>query len=196
MPWGCALGRSAFSPPPTPTRSPLHAKAEQHLMCEEHEDERINIYCLRCEAPTCSLCKVFGAHKDCEVAPLPAVYQRQKVGYPQGWGGWARWGGFPARSQRCSAPQSELSDGIAMLVAGNDRIQAIITQMEEICRTIEVGLPCVCVLPHPPPPDPVRGVCVVWDPHAVACVHLVGRSWEGNARCRHGMRVFPGQCHQ
>ncbi|KFQ49040.1 Tripartite motif-containing protein 54, partial [Nestor notabilis] len=91
---------------------PLHAKAEQHLMCEEHEDERINIYCLRCEAPTCSLCKVFGAHKDCEVAPLPAVYQRQK---------------------------SELSDGIAMLVAGNDRIQAIITQMEEICRTIEVG---------------------------------------------------------
>lgn len=51
-------------------------------MCEEHEDERINIYCLRCEAPTCSLCKVFGAHKDCEVAPLPAVYQRQKVGGP------------------------------------------------------------------------------------------------------------------
>ncbi|NXR34806.1 TRI54 protein, partial [Zosterops hypoxanthus] len=91
-------------------RPPLHAKAEQHLMCEEHEDERINIYCLRCEAPTCSLCKVFGAHKDCEVAPLPAVYQRQK---------------------------SELSDGIAMLVAGNDRIQAIITQMEEICHTIE-----------------------------------------------------------
>ncbi|XP_068792523.1 tripartite motif-containing protein 54 isoform X3 [Struthio camelus] len=89
---------------------PLHAKAEQHLMCEEHEDERINIYCLRCEVPTCSLCKVFGAHKDCEVAPLPAIYQRQK---------------------------SELSDGIAMLVAGNDRIQAIITQMEEICRTIE-----------------------------------------------------------
>ncbi|NXG91371.1 TRI54 protein, partial [Stercorarius parasiticus] len=89
---------------------PLHAKAEQHLMCEEHEDERINIYCLRCEAPTCSLCKVFGAHKDCEVAPLPAVYQRQK---------------------------SELSDGIAMLVAGNDRIQAIIPQMEEICHTIE-----------------------------------------------------------
>ncbi|NWI98981.1 TRI54 protein, partial [Crypturellus undulatus] len=87
---------------------PLHAKAEQQLMCEEHEDERINIYCLRCEVPTCSLCKVFGAHKDCEVAPLPAVYQRQK-----------------------------LSDGIAMLVAGNDRVQAIITQLEAICSSIE-----------------------------------------------------------
>uniref|UniRef100_A0A8C3BPV9 RING-type E3 ubiquitin transferase n=1 Tax=Cairina moschata TaxID=8855 RepID=A0A8C3BPV9_CAIMO len=109
--WG-QWGRGARGGPvgSGPSRRPLHAKAEQHLMCEEHEDERINIYCLRCEAPTCSLCKVFGAHKDCEVAPLPAVYQRQK---------------------------SELSDGIAMLVAGNDRIQAIITQMEEICRTIE-----------------------------------------------------------
>ncbi|XP_067406624.1 tripartite motif-containing protein 54 [Emydura macquarii macquarii] len=89
---------------------PLHAKAEQQLMCEEHEDEKINIYCLSCEVPTCSLCKVFGAHKDCEVAPLPSVYKRQK---------------------------SDLSDGIAVLVAGNDHIQAIITQMEEICKTIE-----------------------------------------------------------
>uniref|UniRef100_A0A8C8SAU6 RING-type E3 ubiquitin transferase n=1 Tax=Pelusios castaneus TaxID=367368 RepID=A0A8C8SAU6_9SAUR len=89
---------------------PLHPKAEQQLMCEEHEDEKINIYCLSCEVPTCSLCKVFGAHKDCEVAPLPNIYKRQK---------------------------SDLSDGIALLVAGNDRIQAIITQMEEICKTIE-----------------------------------------------------------
>ncbi|XP_040851297.1 tripartite motif-containing protein 54-like [Ochotona curzoniae] len=89
---------------------PLHSKAEQHLMCEEHEEEKINIYCLSCEVPTCSLCKVFGAHKDCEVAPLPAIYKRQK---------------------------SELSDGIAMLVAGNDRVQAVITQMEEVCQTIE-----------------------------------------------------------
>ncbi|EMP37915.1 Tripartite motif-containing protein 54 [Chelonia mydas] len=93
-----------------PSARPLHAKAEQQLMCEEHEDEKINIYCLTCEAPTCSLCKVFGAHKDCEVAPLPSVYKHQK---------------------------SELSDGVAMLVAGNDRIQAIVTQMEEICKAIE-----------------------------------------------------------
>ncbi|XP_066576612.1 E3 ubiquitin-protein ligase TRIM63 isoform X2 [Amia ocellicauda] len=79
-------------------------------MCEEHEDEKINIYCVTCETPTCSMCKVFGAHKDCEVAPLTNVYQRQK---------------------------SELSDGIAMLVGNNDRIQGIISQLEETCRTLE-----------------------------------------------------------
>ncbi|XP_050168772.1 tripartite motif-containing protein 55 isoform X2 [Myiozetetes cayanensis] len=79
-------------------------------MCEEHEDERINIYCLNCEMPTCSLCKVFGAHKDCQVAPLTNVYQQQK---------------------------SELSDGIAVLVGSNDRMQGIVTQLEETCKTVE-----------------------------------------------------------
>ncbi|XP_010214788.1 PREDICTED: tripartite motif-containing protein 55 [Tinamus guttatus] len=79
-------------------------------MCEEHEDERINIYCLNCEMPTCSLCKVFGAHKDCQVAPLTNVYQRQK---------------------------SELSDGIAVLVGSNDRVQGIVTQLEETCKVVE-----------------------------------------------------------
>ncbi|XP_042302940.1 tripartite motif-containing protein 54 isoform X2 [Sceloporus undulatus] len=90
---------------------PSKGSASEHpLLCEEHEEEKINIYCLSCEAPTCSMCKVFGAHKDCQVAPLGTVYKRQK---------------------------GELSDGIAMLVAGNDRIQAIISQLEEICRSIE-----------------------------------------------------------
>lgn len=63
-------------PPPRPEK-----KSDQP-MCEEHEEERINIYCLNCEVPTCSLCKVFGAHKDCQVAPLTHVFQRQKVTEP------------------------------------------------------------------------------------------------------------------
>uniref|UniRef100_A0A3B3ZJP9 Tripartite motif-containing protein 54 n=1 Tax=Periophthalmus magnuspinnatus TaxID=409849 RepID=A0A3B3ZJP9_9GOBI len=81
------------------------------LICPEHPEERINIYCCLCETPTCSLCKVFGPHKDCEVAPLADVYQQKK---------------------------SELSDGIAGLVAINDHIQALISQMEDICRTVEL----------------------------------------------------------
>uniref|UniRef100_A0A673NIF7 Tripartite motif-containing protein 54 n=1 Tax=Sinocyclocheilus rhinocerous TaxID=307959 RepID=A0A673NIF7_9TELE len=85
-------------------------------VCEVHEDEKINIYCLTCSVPTCSMCKVFGSHKDCEVAPLNSIYQTQKT---------------------------ELSDGIAMMVGNNDRIQGIISQLEETCRTIEVSHP-VC----------------------------------------------------
>ncbi|XP_072103270.1 E3 ubiquitin-protein ligase TRIM63-like isoform X1 [Mobula birostris] len=85
-------------------------KKNNQLMCEEHEDEKINIYCMTCQVPTCSMCKVFGAHKDCEVAPLQNVFQQQKT---------------------------ELADGVAMLVAGNDRVNAITDQLEETCKRIE-----------------------------------------------------------
>lgn len=51
----------------------------QQLMCEDHEDEKMNIYCLSCQTPTCSMCKVFGKHKDCDVAPLDNIYSRKKV---------------------------------------------------------------------------------------------------------------------
>lgn len=79
-------------------------------MCEQHQDERINIYCVSCSAPTCSLCKVFGAHKDCEVAPLQSVFSSQKA---------------------------ELTDCISMLVGNNERTQAIISQLEETCRAVD-----------------------------------------------------------
>ncbi|KAM6996175.1 E3 ubiquitin-protein ligase TRIM63 isoform 1-T1 [Passerculus sandwichensis] len=85
-------------------------KKGEHPMCKEHEDERINIYCVTCEVPTCSMCKVFGAHKDCEVAPLESVFQGQKT---------------------------ELNNCISMLVAGNDRIQTIISQLEDSCQSTE-----------------------------------------------------------
>ncbi|XP_053498646.1 tripartite motif containing 101 isoform X5 [Ictalurus furcatus] len=88
-------------PPPKPLAQ---------MNCEEHEGEKLNIYCITCQIPTCSLCKVFGAHKSCQVAPVSHVYQQQKT---------------------------ELSDGIGSLVATNERIQACINDLEEICRSVE-----------------------------------------------------------
>ncbi|XP_028850749.1 tripartite motif containing 101 isoform X2 [Denticeps clupeoides] len=92
---------SSRPPPPKPT---------VQLSCSEHEDEKVNIYCITCQVPTCSLCKVFGAHKSCQVAPLSEVYQQQKT---------------------------ELSDGVGSLVSTNDRVQAFIEELQEICRNIE-----------------------------------------------------------
>ena len=57
----------------------MKPEQQRQLMCEDHDEEKINIYCLSCQTPTCSMCKVFGKHKDCEVAPLSSVYARQKV---------------------------------------------------------------------------------------------------------------------
>nr|XP_056701274.1 tripartite motif-containing protein 54-like [Euleptes europaea] len=82
----------------------------EYPTCEEHEDEKINIYCVTCGVPTCSLCKVFGEHKDCEVAPLSDIYMKQKA---------------------------ELTDGIGALVAANDRIQAYTSTLQGTCKNIE-----------------------------------------------------------
>ncbi|XP_018534545.1 E3 ubiquitin-protein ligase TRIM63 isoform X2 [Lates calcarifer] len=91
------------------TSKPSPEPKVEQPMCEEHEDEKINIYCVSCSVPTCSLCKVFGAHKDCEVAPLHNVFTKQKA---------------------------ELTDCVSMLVGNNERIQAIISQLEETCRAV------------------------------------------------------------
>uniref|UniRef100_UPI0037E73523 tripartite motif-containing protein 55b n=1 Tax=Semicossyphus pulcher TaxID=241346 RepID=UPI0037E73523 len=89
---------------------PAPERKEETPMCDVHEDEKINIYCVTHGVPTCSMCKVFGAHKDCEVAPITSIFQTKKT---------------------------ELSDGIAMMVGNNDRMQGIISQLEEACRAIE-----------------------------------------------------------
>ncbi|KAK1156144.1 tripartite motif-containing protein 54-like isoform X1 [Acipenser oxyrinchus oxyrinchus] len=86
------------------------SKPAGHLTCEEHEEEKMNIYCISCQVPTCSLCKVFGTHKHCQVTPLPDGYKKQK---------------------------SELSDGISCLIAANDRAQAVIAHLEDTCRNVE-----------------------------------------------------------
>ncbi|XP_026119376.1 E3 ubiquitin-protein ligase TRIM63-like [Carassius auratus] len=92
------------------TETQIKPKSSKEPMCQEHEDEKINIYCVTHKVPTCSMCKVFGQHKDCEVSPLASVYQAQK---------------------------GELSNAIDALVAVNGRLQALLNQMEEACTTVQ-----------------------------------------------------------
>lgn len=89
---------------------PLKSKDTKEPMCEVHEDEKINIYCMTCQTPTCSMCKVFGQHKDCEVSTLKVVYEGQK---------------------------SELKNSIELLGASNSCLQALLTQMEKMGKTVE-----------------------------------------------------------
>ncbi|XP_046701010.1 tripartite motif-containing protein 54 [Silurus meridionalis] len=92
------------------TTAPVKAKVSTEPLCEEHQDEKINIYCVTHQTPTCSMCKVFGQHKDCEVSPIASVYQAQKA---------------------------EMSNAIDTLVAGNGRLQALLKQMEEACKAVQ-----------------------------------------------------------
>lgn len=58
---------------------PVEERKEQMPVCDVHEEEKINIYCITHAVPTCSMCKIFGAHKDCEVSPITSIYQTKKV---------------------------------------------------------------------------------------------------------------------
>lgn len=89
---------------------PLKDKDAKEPKCNEHKDERINIYCISCQTATCSMCKVFGQHKDCDVSPLSAVYQSQK---------------------------NELRSAVELLAAGNGCIQAVMAQMADTCKVIQ-----------------------------------------------------------
>eukprot|EP00064_Thunnus_orientalis_P022615 superscaffoldBa00007783_g22823 len=76
---------------------------------QQERQQRINIYCITCQTPTCSMCKVFGQHKDCQVSPLHAVYQSQK---------------------------SELRAAVELLAAANSSVQSAVTQMDDSCTLI------------------------------------------------------------
>ncbi|XP_064877035.1 E3 ubiquitin-protein ligase TRIM63-like [Oncorhynchus nerka] len=93
----------------TSSRSQSSKPASQPT-CEEHDGEKVNIYCITCQVPTCSLCKVFGAHNTCQVAPLTQVYQQQKA---------------------------ELSEMVSSLVASNSQVQAFINELEVTCKNVE-----------------------------------------------------------
>ncbi|XP_029974648.1 tripartite motif containing 101 [Salarias fasciatus] len=95
-----------FSSSPAPLPPPLPAG----VRCSDHEAEKVNIYCLTCQVPTCSLCKVFGAHQTCQVAPLTDVYQQRK---------------------------DELNEELRAVGTFNNKVQSLIDGLEETCRTIE-----------------------------------------------------------
>ncbi|XP_066299281.1 E3 ubiquitin-protein ligase Midline-1-like isoform X2 [Branchiostoma lanceolatum] len=54
-------------------------KAEPKVvMCAEHADEKVNLYCKADEMPVCALCKLVGKHQGHEVAAMSDAYKEKK----------------------------------------------------------------------------------------------------------------------
>ncbi|XP_054644052.1 tripartite motif-containing protein 54-like isoform X2 [Dunckerocampus dactyliophorus] len=98
------VGSDATRPLPASPSTPAQ------ITCSEHDGEKVNIYCVTCQLPTCSLCKVFGQHQSCQVQTLDHVLQHKK---------------------------DELREGVASLVEVNQKVQVLIDELEETCRSIE-----------------------------------------------------------
>uniref|UniRef100_A0A3P9MHD2 E3 ubiquitin-protein ligase Midline-1 n=1 Tax=Oryzias latipes TaxID=8090 RepID=A0A3P9MHD2_ORYLA len=57
---------------------PLQDSHLKGIMCLEHEDEKVNMYCVTDEQLICSLCKLVGRHRDHQVAALTDRYEKLK----------------------------------------------------------------------------------------------------------------------
>ncbi|KAI7799993.1 tripartite motif-containing protein 54 [Triplophysa rosa] len=97
---------------PESSRPLLPKTEQQQLMCDQHEDEKINIYCspVRCPPAPCVIGLGIFWYLTIRFISILGVTIRLKI---------------------------DSRDAIAFLVAGNDRVQALITQMEDICRTVK-----------------------------------------------------------
>uniref|UniRef100_A0A3P9JA18 E3 ubiquitin-protein ligase Midline-1 n=1 Tax=Oryzias latipes TaxID=8090 RepID=A0A3P9JA18_ORYLA len=58
---------------------PLQDSHLKGIMCLEHEDEKVNMYCVTDEQLICSLCKLVGRHRDHQVAALTDRYEKLKA---------------------------------------------------------------------------------------------------------------------
>uniref|UniRef100_A0A8C5ID67 E3 ubiquitin-protein ligase Midline-1 n=1 Tax=Gouania willdenowi TaxID=441366 RepID=A0A8C5ID67_GOUWI len=57
---------------------PLQDSHLRGLTCLEHEDEKVNMYCVTDEQLICALCKLVGRHRDHQVAALSDRYDKLK----------------------------------------------------------------------------------------------------------------------
>ncbi|MGH0144280.1 UNVERIFIED_CONTAM: hypothetical protein FKN15_046640 [Acipenser sinensis] len=82
------------------------------LMCLEHEDEKVNMYCVTDEQLICSLCKLVGRHRDHQVAALSDRYEKLKQG---------------------------LDTNLSNLIKRNNELETLMGKLIQTCQHVEVN---------------------------------------------------------
>nr|XP_033804910.1 E3 ubiquitin-protein ligase Midline-1 isoform X2 [Geotrypetes seraphini] len=82
------------------------------LMCLEHEDEKVNMYCVTDDQLICALCKLVGRHRDHQVAALSERYDKLK---------------------------QNLESNLTSLIKRNTELETLLAKLIQICHHIEVN---------------------------------------------------------
>ncbi|XP_055733850.1 E3 ubiquitin-protein ligase Midline-1-like isoform X1 [Salvelinus fontinalis] len=102
------------------------------LMCLEHEDEKVNMYCVTDEQLICALCKLVGRHRDHQVAALSDRYEKLK-----------RTPGcyLSERSEQEEADQElstqTLDSNLSNLIKRNNELETLMGKLIQICQHVE-----------------------------------------------------------
>ncbi|XP_035265818.1 E3 ubiquitin-protein ligase Midline-1-like [Anguilla rostrata] len=82
------------------------------LTCLEHEDEKVNMYCVTDEQLVCSLCKLVGRHRDHQVASLSDRYEKLK---------------------------QALDSNLSCLIKRNNELETLMAKLIQTCQQVEVN---------------------------------------------------------
>ncbi|KAM8896438.1 E3 ubiquitin-protein ligase Midline-1 isoform 3-T3 [Lycaon pictus] len=81
------------------------------LMCLEHEDEKVNMYCVTDDQLICALCKLVGRHRDHQVAALSERYDKLK---------------------------QNLESNLTSLIKRNTELETLLAKLIQTCQHVEV----------------------------------------------------------
>eukprot|EP00079_Xenopus_tropicalis_P032892 XP_017946663.1 PREDICTED: E3 ubiquitin-protein ligase Midline-1 isoform X2 [Xenopus tropicalis] len=82
------------------------------LMCLEHEDEKVNMYCVTDDQLICALCKLVGRHRDHQVAALGDRYDKLK---------------------------QSLESNLTNLIKRNTEMEILLSKLIQTCQQVEVN---------------------------------------------------------
>uniref|UniRef100_A0A3Q2Q116 E3 ubiquitin-protein ligase Midline-1 n=1 Tax=Fundulus heteroclitus TaxID=8078 RepID=A0A3Q2Q116_FUNHE len=82
------------------------------LMCLEHEDEKVNMYCVTDEQLICALCKLVGRHRDHQVAALSDRYDKLK---------------------------QALDSNLSSLIKRTSELESLMGKLIQTCQNVEVN---------------------------------------------------------
>ncbi|KAL2102303.1 hypothetical protein ACEWY4_001471 [Coilia grayii] len=91
---------------------PLPDSHLRGLQCLEHEEEKVNMYCITDEQLICSLCKLVGRHRDHQVAALSDRYEKLK---------------------------QALESNLGHLIKRNNELESLMGKLIQTCQHVEVN---------------------------------------------------------
>ncbi|XP_061083106.1 E3 ubiquitin-protein ligase Midline-1 [Conger conger] len=91
---------------------PLPDSHLRGLLCLEHEDEKVNMYCVTDEQLICALCKLVGRHRDHQVSALSDRYDKLK---------------------------QALDSNLGNLIKRNNELETLMGKLIQTCQHVEVN---------------------------------------------------------
>ncbi|XP_045062592.1 probable E3 ubiquitin-protein ligase MID2 isoform X2 [Coregonus clupeaformis] len=113
---------------------PVHDAHLRGLTCLEHENEKVNMYCIVDDQLICALCKLVGRHREHQVSSLSERFDKLKAFQVSP----GRVSDAVMEASKTSAAQT-LENNLTNLVKRNSELENQMAKLIQICQQVEVN---------------------------------------------------------